>query len=423
MADRVYIAIASTSKNGDAVADDASFIYAATFASLADAFGDATHGFKDITAVGTDEEYFYDVFDSYTEAQSSNCDTVGFTVNIDNQVVVRAAPNYEHQGIVGAGVEITWSQGYVTHYRVAPYVTFKDLSFIVGGNGSIGIDVYGGKLVRCMNKSIGQYGASAIRLTANGAKAISTFAYDSAEDGIIVSDYVTNSLLANCAALNCVGVGIKNLLQYGSGTQTVRNCLALGNGTDMSEVAGSGTKVFSNNATSDSTALGTLPLINRVTANEIANQTIFNAHLKAGNTLETAGVDLVALGEVDVVDFRDIDGQPFTGFPIGIDQTGAFTVTAKITVYDAETLTTIQDVDVYVYADVGGGLPQGTEITSGTTDTNGEINTTPEFSGVQPVVNQGRKGSASPFYQEGKSKGVLTANGLIATIYMISDEG
>ena len=274
-----------------------------------------------------------------------------------------------------------------------------------------------------MNKSNGQYGASAIRLTANGSKAISSFAYDSAEDGIIVSDYVTNSLLANCAALGCVGVGIKNLLQYGTGTQIVRNCWSFGNGTDMTEVAGSGTKVFSNNATSDVTALGTTPLINRVTADEIENPTLFNAHLKAGNTLESAGADLVALSELDASDFRDIDGQPFTGIPIGIDQTGAFTVPAKITVYDAETLTIIQDVDVYVYADVGGGVPQGTEITSGTTDTNGEINTTPEFLGVQAVVIQGRKGSASPFYQEGKSKGVLTGAGLIGTIYMISDEG
>ena len=171
------------------------------------------------------------------------------------------------------------------------------------------------------------------------------------------------------------------------------------------------------NASGDTTAPGANSVINRITLDEFENAAGFLPFLKAGNTIETLGLDVTSQGVTN-----DIEGKPYTGWPIGCHQPGAFTVPVSITALDAETLTPIVGVDIYVYADTGGSLPAGTEITSGTTDANGKINTTPEFTTNQPMVVQGRKGSASPFYNQGRSLGTITGDGFTGNVYMVTDE-
>jgi len=421
MPTKVYVAISDVSRTGDVVSDDTGFTYAATFSSLSAAIADATYGSRDISSTtGSNESPYFDVFYSYTEVVGIS--TGNFTF-IDNWVVVRAAPSYEHSGLPNTGIKISNTIAYADKYLFSGNVLVLFLEFFSTGNGTgTGIrtlqlhgNAVGIGLISQADKRAFEFRYDT---SANIPTAISCLAFNS-QVGFYTESYNGGRQL-NCVALNCTSRGFDSN-SNGSALTTTINCLGLGNAEDFSTGL---TNVLeaSNNASSDGTAWGTNPTINLVPANEIENLAGLNPHLKAGNSIETSGLDLVVRGDISASNNKDIDGQPFTGWPIGCDQPGAFTVPLGITAYDAQTLLEIQGVDLYIYADIGGTLPQGTEISSGTSDVNGEINVTPEFTGVQPLIIQGRKATVQPFYQEGKSKGVLTGGGYSGSVYMISDQ-
>lgn len=428
MATKVYVAISATSKTGNTVLDDTAFTYAATFSSLSAAIADAIYGARDISSTtGSNETQYYDVFDSYPETVEVT--TSGFTF-IDDWVIIRAAPSYEHAGIPGTGLNISNSVGYASKFNFTGNTLVKNLEFTVSGSGngsaSRAVGFKAGAIgLRLIGRTIGT-GGSAFWLNessyTNFPTLIGCLAYNTYY-GFRADNYTAGNLYG-CTSLNCITNGF-NLGTVSSHASVVKNCLALHDSNAASSVDFAGTaftSTSSNNGSSDATAIGTSSKINLVAANEIVNIAGYDPHLKAGNTIETLGLDLVTSGDISAANNQDIDGQPFTGWPIGCDQPGAFTVPLKITCYDAETLQPIQGVDVYVYADTGGSLAAGTMVSAGTTDVNGEINTTPTYPGVQPVVMQGRKGTTSPFYNEGKAVGVMDGNGLTGQIYMVIDE-
>ena len=419
----VYIAISSTDRTGDTVADDTGFTYADTFSSLTSAQADVTHGVKDISSgTGSDENYFYDVFNSYSEPPNILFDTNNWTI-IDNLLVVRSAPNYEHAGEPGSGIVITNSDSYQNMYRIGLRTLFKDLEFIATAHGgSFLIEINGGVALRLIAKTSHLSGADAAIRFGDSAlsKAVSCLAHNCGKSGISIAAW-RNGTIYNCAAINNTEQGIKLGSSGGSGVY-IRNNLSLDNAGGDYLDSGRAAYTATNNASSDATALGTSAIINLTSTDEVENAITPDPHLKAGNSLETLGVDLVNLSLLTADEAKDIDGQPFTGWPIGCDQPGSFTVPVKVTAYDAETLDPIVGADVYIKADTGGPLPEGTEIASGTTDVNGEINVTPEFSSIQPVLIQGRKGTLTPFYNEGKTIGTITGDGFTGEVYMVTDE-
>lgn len=99
-------------------------------------------------------------------------------------------------------------------------------------------------------------------------------------------------------------------------------------------------------------------------------------------------------------------------------------VTTTITVRDKDTKAPIQNARVYVYADTGGGLAQGTVIINKVlTDVNGQVTDTRSLSSNQPILGRARYASGSPFYKtEPIADTISSTNGLNLNIYMIKDE-
>lgn len=100
------------------------------------------------------------------------------------------------------------------------------------------------------------------------------------------------------------------------------------------------------------------------------------------------------------------------------------TKTVKIIVLDAITLAPIQNARVLLEAASGGPLTAGTDILTGLTDVNGEIeNAAFNYTANQPVTGRIRKSTApDPLYQQGSITGTITVNGFETTVLLISDE-
>ena len=98
-------------------------------------------------------------------------------------------------------------------------------------------------------------------------------------------------------------------------------------------------------------------------------------------------------------------------------------VTLTITVKDTAG-TVIPNAIVYVTADTGGALTEGTVIINkALTDVNGQVSDTRSYSGNQPITGRVRKSSAAPYYKTSAVVGtVSSAAGLDLTIQMISDQ-
>lgn len=326
MSTRVYIAISATSKTGNVVADASNYVYAATFASLNLALANATHGKKDITFLtGTDEIYSYDVFDSFSESSGFDTST-GFVITPVNTVTIRAAIGYENKGIIANGVKITYSNGYNFVNIVGANTFLLDLSFEFTGDQALGIVNSGGIVQRCISTITGNdYGSAVSFVGSGGGKIISCLAYGGNGAGFKVQDYAVGDFY-NCTALNVGGDGFYAQAQYG-GAVLFKNCMALDSGgIDFRYAPNNGsTHTNLNNASSDGTAIGLGSVTNRVAANEVINTTSGseNAHLKVATmTVGSLGVDLVSAGDLQIDEFKDIDNQPYTGFPIGFDQDG-----------------------------------------------------------------------------------------------------
>lgn len=102
-------------------------------------------------------------------------------------------------------------------------------------------------------------------------------------------------------------------------------------------------------------------------------------------------------------------------------------VTTTITVVDIDTGSAIQNANVYLVADAGGGLTEGTVIigTSTLTDVNGQVSDTRSLGSNQPVVGRVRRASAGfgTLYKTANIVGTInSASGLDLTIQMQKDE-
>ena len=99
-------------------------------------------------------------------------------------------------------------------------------------------------------------------------------------------------------------------------------------------------------------------------------------------------------------------------------------VTTLITVRDKITKVPVVGAMVYVYADIGGGLAEGTVIINKVaTDVNGQVSDTRSLSSNQPIIGKVRYASISPFYKtEPIADEISSSNGLSLNAYMISDE-
>lgn len=61
-------------------------------------------------------------------------------------------------------------------------------------------------------------------------------------------------------------------------------------------------------------------------------------------------------------------------------------------------------------------------IVSDTTDVNGEVSVTFDYSGDQPITGRIRKGTSSPYYKSAPFVGTLTSTGFDEIVFMVSDE-
>ena len=98
-------------------------------------------------------------------------------------------------------------------------------------------------------------------------------------------------------------------------------------------------------------------------------------------------------------------------------------VTFTLTVTDTSG-TPIQGAMVYVTADAGGGLTEGTVIINKvTTDVNGQVSDTRSLGSNQPIVGRARKSTTAPYYKTGAVVGTISSTaGLDLTIQLLSDE-
>lgn len=98
-------------------------------------------------------------------------------------------------------------------------------------------------------------------------------------------------------------------------------------------------------------------------------------------------------------------------------------VTTTITVKDVNTQLAIQGARVYIKADAGGPLSEGTVIINAITDSNGQVSDTRSLASNQPVVGYARKSSVSPLYKNAAITGTINnGSGLSVTTLMIPDE-
>lgn len=98
-------------------------------------------------------------------------------------------------------------------------------------------------------------------------------------------------------------------------------------------------------------------------------------------------------------------------------------VTFTLTVKDTAGIQ-IQGAMVYVLADVGGELAEGTTIIDKVlTDVNGQVSDTRSYTSNQPIVGRVRKSTTSPLYKTTAVVGTVSSTGgLDLTVQMIGDE-
>jgi len=129
-------------------------------------------------------------------------------------------------------------------------------------------------------------------------------------------------------------------------------------------------------------------------------------------------------GTADTLTLRNTNGSncSITSAPFGGDIELFTEVDLTITVKSATDFSNISGARVLLEADTGGDLTAGDDIMSGTTDVNGEITTTFDYSSDQPVIGKVRKGSSSTYYKEGSISTTITEDGLDITVLLVEDE-
>jgi hypothetical protein len=99
------------------------------------------------------------------------------------------------------------------------------------------------------------------------------------------------------------------------------------------------------------------------------------------------------------------------------------TVTVRVTAIKASDASTIQNARVYLTADTGGPLAQGTIILNGLTNASGVIEDTGfNFTSNQPVTGRVRKSTTTPLFKTSNLSGTIISSGLLLQASMIGDE-
>jgi len=82
----------------------------------------------------------------------------------------------------------------------------------------------------------------------------------------------------------------------------------------------------------------------------------------------------------------------------------------------------LSDARVYLIADAGGALPEGTVILSDLSNVTGDVSTDLVYSGDQPVKGHVRKSTSAPYYKSSPLVGTITTAGYSSTAVMILDQ-
>jgi hypothetical protein len=97
------------------------------------------------------------------------------------------------------------------------------------------------------------------------------------------------------------------------------------------------------------------------------------------------------------------------------------TAPITITVLDIDTSSPIENARVFLEADAGGPLAQGTNIINALTNASGQVTAEIDFSSTQPVLGRVRRGAASDEYRTGPIGASVTSDGLSLTVLLVKD--
>jgi hypothetical protein len=106
------------------------------------------------------------------------------------------------------------------------------------------------------------------------------------------------------------------------------------------------------------------------------------------------------------------------------NDTSNITILKPVTLYIKATNSSgsaISGAMVYLKAAPGGDLTAGTQIIKDTTDSNGELTDTFNYTNDQPVTGRIRKATTSPYYKTYNLGGSITSNGYRVEAIMIED--
>jgi hypothetical protein len=139
---------------------------------------------------------------------------------------------------------------------------------------------------------------------------------------------------------------------------------------------------------------------------------------------ELASIHVQYTGTSDTLTLVNTNGAncSITSAPFGGSVTLKTRTTITITVKDLTDFSNVQGARVYIIADTGGDLAQGTVILNTTTNASGIATTSFDYTSNQPIVGYVRQGTSSTYYIEGSIAGPITSEGLSETVLLIRDE-
>jgi len=312
----IYVAISAIDRTGEDVpGSNGQFQYKASFTTPALALADGTWGYNRSRDANGERTYYECFLDGSPYVGTSELSLGNSTIN--NYMVLRAAYGHGHNGYVNAGVSIENTTQYASAVKfINGYPRIENLRLSAWNYGLRCNYVNGGRASRiiangCTN---GFYGGAAGCST----RLINCLAYEN-ENGFAIAGY--SSIEAyGCVAVNNSSKGF-DIATGASNPGALKNCLAVGNGTDF-VWAGGNTSNVTHNASGD---LSAPPYGTYITDLDTTHPNLVfidaaakNYHLNpAADSLIGAGVDLSSVYD------NDIDGKPWIlPHSIGMDQLG-----------------------------------------------------------------------------------------------------
>ena len=453
----VYVAIDGDGVNhtGDFVKDvdgnDTLVKYAYTFTTIQAAWADPTYGNRDLITPNISQ--YYHVYRStlpYEADEEYLYPVVGHT-GINNRFVLTSAPEQQHKGVLLDAPKVIFrlaAYGPRSIIYAGEFVEVSHLYFYhgVASSGGGDADVLTGRensyihsnFVSGMNSQARN--RIGIRADNNRFSGKESYIYNNVVFGVDIGianvGYSRGNIINNLCINNAkYGIHMAHPCYY----SVIANNVCLGNGisdfnnlnTIMSTL---GVFVF-NNASGDGSVSsseaayapdygmandGTY-LTDLVAANEFQDVASNDYHLTGSSRLRGVGYDTSAYGVT-----YDFEGEArVVPYSVGPDHPVTFNVNVKVIVKNSSdpTLPVIQGAKLYAKAKAGGILAEGTELFSGTTDVNGEL-TTPVLYQLtnQPFTVSARKGTSSPFFQEGTAEAILINQDIEVVLFQSSDE-